>query len=290
MLRAQKGLARRLYLSVYNAAGSPAAPVSAPTVTVTGSDGTIHVNAQASTALTAETGVYTYDLSPANATATIDNLTVLWAYTIDSKAQTATDTVMVVSSRLCSPQVIDDSLNRGGTSSNYTARKIQIALSYAEDAFERVTAPWFATRYATATVDGNGLETDLVLPKAPVIRVRSATVAGTAISSTDLAALVVYEDAGIVAAARAGVWATGRKNVTIGYEYGYADPPGDVARAVALIATSILSDGPWDDRGFGVSTDGGFVRLLTAGVSGAAFSIPEVQATVKNYSRVPGLQ
>jgi hypothetical protein len=42
----------------------------------------------------------------------------------------------------------------------------------------------------------------------------------------------------------------------------------------------MLVDGPWDDRGYGVVDEGGFARLLTAGVSGASFSIPEVQAAL----------
>lgn len=57
----------------------------------------------------------------------------------------------------------------------------------------------------------------------------------------------------------------------------------DISRAIVLLAGARLVNGPADDRGFAVSGDGGMVRMLTAGVGGAKFSIPDVEAAYKRH-------
>lgn len=79
-------------------------------------------------------------------------------------------------------------------------------------------------------------------------------------------------------------WPAGTYTVT--YTYGPDTREDFISRAIVLIATSILADGPWDDRGYAVDDGTGLVRLLTAGVSGATFSIPEVQSALM-LVRVP---
>lgn len=70
---------------------------------------------------------------------------------------------------------------------------------------------------------------------------------------------------------------------TITYDHGQPALAPDVARAVALLAASRLADGPWDDRGYGVSGDGGHVALMTAGMGRSRFSIPQVQAAYQRH-------
>lgn len=65
-------------------------------------------------------------------------------------------------------------------------------------------------------------------------------------------------------------------------DHGFPALDRDAARAVAMLASAMLADGPWDDRGAAVGEGGTMVRLLTAGVGGAKFSIPEVQAFYKS--------
>jgi hypothetical protein len=71
------------------------------------------------------------------------------------------------------------------------------------------------------------------------------------------------------------------------YATGLPAPPDDVARAIAILASSYMADGPWDDRGYAITDDGGGVRLLTAGVGRAFFSIPAVEAAARRH-RIPG--
>lgn len=72
------------------------------------------------------------------------------------------------------------------------------------------------------------------------------------------------------------------------YLHGERGLAADVGRAVAMLAASALADGPWDDRAYGVTGEGGMVRLLTAGVSGARFSIPAVQTAYARH-RMPSV-
>lgn len=291
MLRAQKGLVQRIYLDAYDAAGSPAT-LTSPTVTITRkSDGSTVVTA-ATVLEGTEVGSYYYDLLPADSTSSIDTLTVTWNYTADSVAQSQVDTVDVVANRLCSPRLIDDSLSRGGTSIDYSARRIQVALSAAEHLFEAATdVPW-CERFGQTTLDGPNWWRAytyqqahyLVLPVYPLRTVTKVTQDGTDLTASQLAALKVYESGRVYNPVS---WNTGHGNLVVSYTYGVAATPPAVSRAVSLVATAILADGPFDDRGFGVTTDGGFVRLLTAGVGGAYFSIPEVQSVVKALGRTP---
>jgi hypothetical protein len=284
-LRVQQGLSTRLYLDVYSTAGGPKGSVS-PTVTITRlSTGAALVTAASATAGDT-TGSYYYDL-PASCVDLIDTLTVVWSFTADSVAQTQTDTVDVVGNRLAPHRLVDDSLNRGGTSGDYNARKAQIALSVAENLFEGATNKAWTTRFGRTTLDGPNWWRGytyrrahfLVLPVYPVTALRSVTVNSTVQTTSDY---TLYPDGRVYSPTS---WSTGHQNVVIDYEYGEAQTPLAVQRAVAILASSILADGPWDDRGFGATTDGGFVHLLTAGVGGALFSIPEVQSAVKSFGR-----
>lgn len=79
----------------------------------------------------------------------------------------------------------------------------------------------------------------------------------------------------------------GDGTATYVFATGLPAPPDDVSRAVAILASSYMADGPWDDRGYAITDDAGGVRLLTAGVGRAMFSIPAVEATAKRH-RIPG--
>jgi len=284
VLRVEQGLVTRLWLSTYTPDGSAGTPTSLPAVTIDSArrNATILTDAPSSYA---QAGLYYFDLSPstptdAGATELLDELTLTWEYALSGADQVVQEQVLVVGQRLASTRAIDDILNRGGTATDYEARTVAAALQYAEDAFEEACDRAFSTRWATVTLDGTGT-LDLFAPHYPIQSVLTATVDGLSVTVQDLE---VYDTGRIY---NPSGWASGRRNVTLTYEYGSVAVPAPASRAVALIATSALADGPWDDRGFGVSTDGGFVRLLTAGVSGAAFSIPEVQAAVHAYRRTP---
>lgn len=281
MLRAQMGLVQRVYLSVYAAAGTTGSGLQAlPTVTVASArSGTNIVTAAATTA--AGSGLYYYDLLPSNSTSQLDDLTLTWSYTYESAAQTQTDLVRVVGQRLTSLEAVDASLGRGGAAANYTHRQKDLAVQAAEEALEAEIIKAFAPRYGTASVDGNSRSDWITLPDYPVQSLLTIAVDGT---SKTVGNFTLYPETGRVKSTNSE-WTTGDRNVTVTYTHGWTSVPMDVSRAVTLIASSLLADGPWDDRGYGVTTDGGFVRLLTAGVGATAFSIPEVQAVVNRHRR-----
>lgn len=282
MLRAQKGLVQRVYLSVYAAAGTAGTGLQAiPTVSVTSARSGSEIVTDAATVASGN-GLYYYDLLPSNSTSQLDTLTVTWEYTYESASQSQVDTVAVVDSRLTSLEAVDNQLGRGGTADSYTHRQKDLAVQAAEEAIEQECLRAFTGQYATATLDGYGLSRFLHLPDYPALSLISVSIDGTAKTVSDF---TLYPDTGRVYSELAAWTSTTPQNVVVKYTHGETSVPMDVSRAVTLIASSLLADGPWDDRGFGVTTDGGFVRLLTAGVGSTAFSIPEVQATVNRWRR-----
>ncbi len=277
MDRFLKQTAPQLRVTFLSAAtGLPVDATGTPTVTITREDGTALVTGANTTKVTGETGIYSYTLTPAQ-TADLDVLTAAWSGEVEGTSQTYTTEAEIVGAHLCSIAQIDAELNRGGTASTYDIDDKHAARNAATEAFESETRQAFSPRYGRVSLDGTS--GDLLLPHRP-LSVTSGTVDGTALTSTELADLEVYDSGLLYNPAN---WATGRRNVVLKITYGHRYPPADVSRAVAILAAHLLKDGPFDDRGYGVTEEGGAVRLLTAGVQGARFSIPEVEATAQRY-------
>lgn len=187
----------------------------------------------------------------------------------------------------CTIEQIDAVLNRGGTAEDYELQDKQAARDAATGAFEQKAN--LCTRLAerTDTLDAIPGE-DLFLPVARPLRVTELTINGGLVASDTVEVLT---EEGVLF--RRGGWGganvsmgAGRRAIVVTYDYGYDETPADLSQAIATLAASLLKDGPFDDRGYGVTDDGGFVRLLTAGVGKASFSIPEVQAALLRY-RIP---
>lgn len=176
----------------------------------------------------------------------------------------------------CTVEQIEAFLDRGGSSADYTAQSVLNARTVATEALEQECGVAFREKPRTDVLTGTS-DTDLLLPVARPLEVTVATIDGTDVLAD------VMVDTLIGALYRAEGWSSERYGVTVTYTHGYATTPADASRAIAMLAASLIKDGPFDDRGFGVTDDGGFVRLLTAGVSGAAFSIPDVEAVRRRY-------
>lgn len=89
----------------------------------------------------------------------------------------------------------------------------------------------------TATLDGTGTDA-LLLPELPVSRAGTVLVDGTAITDYTLSGN------GLLLRGSAGsdprpIWPSGRQNVTVTYDHGYAD--ADIPRSVRMVALSIAS-------------------------------------------------
>jgi hypothetical protein len=76
---------------------------------------------------------------------------------------------------------------------------------------------------------------------------------------------------------------------TVAYEHGMDYPPPRVARAALLLAKRWLVEGPVDDRATSFSTETGTFALVTPGMRGATTDIPEVNATINQYSAGVGV-
>lgn len=173
---------------------------------------------------------------------------------------------------LCSLEDIDLELNRGGTASAYTTDAKTAARAAASAAFEREAGVAFTPRTASTLLRRSS--SAVLFPNARVLDV--AAVEGPDGPWADITGVYVDEGA---------VYGLGYASLplTVTYRHGYEECPADVSRAVAILAGSILKDGPYDDRGYGVTDEGGTVRLMTAGMGSASFSIPDVQSALARY-------
>ena len=176
----------------------------------------------------------------------------------------------------CTVEQIEAFLDRGGSSAAYTAQAVLDARLVATEALEQECGVAFREKSRTDTLTGTS-SPDLLLPVPRPLAVTVATIDGTSVLGD------VTVDTLLGSLYRAEGWSSERYGVSLTYTHGYATTPADVSRAVAMLAASLVKDGPFDDRGFGVTDDGGFVRLLTAGIGGAAFSIPDVEAVRRRY-------
>lgn len=183
------------------------------------------------------------------------------------------------SANACTIAQIDAYLNRGGVASEYDDALKIAGREAATVAFEKEAHR--AVRLKTQTDVLDGTSGSYIFPSVPnPIAVTAFTVNGVVTTFTDI---VVRTDGTLY---RAAGWSADTNGLTVTYTHGMTSTPADVSNAIAVLAASMIKDGPYDDRGYGVTDDGGFVRLMTAGVSGASFSIPEVQAALMRY-RLP---
>lgn len=267
-----------IQVTFYDATGVAADATGTPTVTITRADGTVVVSNAATTKVTPGTGIYKYTVTPAQ-TATLDNLQASWSGVIAGTTQTFLTYVDVVGGFLFGLVDLDAQLQ---SPSSYTAvQKIAIR-TLAEDAFEEACGVAFVPRYARETI-ATPIGTVLLTAWPRLRKVRSATVAGTALSSSDLTALLVSR-AGEVT--RSTVWQASMASdsqTTIAYEHGYDRPPARVSQAVLRLAKTWLVKGPVDDRATQIATDVGTINLFTPGIRGAVFGIPEVDQVADMY-------
>jgi hypothetical protein len=98
---------------------------------------------------------------------------------------------------------------------------------------------------------------------------------------TELAA-IVPSGPGVIYTANG--WTRGFGNYSISYEHGYSEPPARIRQAALLWAKSVLVKGPIDDRTTSFSNDEGTFSLATPGMRGSWTGIPEVDATIQQYS------
>lgn len=115
--------------------------------------------------------------------------------------------------------------------------------------------------------------------------------AGPAVLATTVNGVAVDHDVTPVTVGRGGLVRRSRgafgNAAELTYEYGYDAPPGRVKRAVRIGTAAWLAqelDSPIPDRATSWSTDAGTFSVVTAGVRGALFDVPELNAVVQAYA------
>lgn len=248
------------------------------TIGITRADGTTLVAAgTATTGTGAAARSYTLDTDD---TALLDTLTATWT----SPTKGTLTTVVEVAGGFLFTISEARTVKPLDSTATYTAAQIAAARTMAEQALEDACGQAFVPRYSIETFHGTGADTLLLKPR--LRAVRTASVDGTALVGTDLTGLVAMPSGELW---RQAYWTYGRGNVTIGYEHGHDTPPLRVSRAAILLAKHFLVDGPFDDRATSISTDDGTFSLVTPGLRGSAFGIPEVDAVVQRYDVSVGI-
>lgn len=240
------------------------------TVTVTRADGTAVVTDAA--AINQADGVFSYNLAAAE-NDRLDVLTATWTTPLGTFV-TETE---VVGGFLFSVSELTDMLTSSRVTGTYTVDQIIEIRTLAEEALEDACGVAFVPRYTQTTVSGTGGTVMLLAPRTTALR--AVSVDGVAQTVTDEAF-----DATTGAVYWPDTWTAGTSNIVVGYEHGYRYPPARVKRAALLLAKSWLIAGPIDDRTTSLSTEDGTFSLATPGVRGSVFGIPEVDATVQQYS------
>lgn len=244
------------------------------TVTVKRLDGTAVTSGAAGHA---GIGQYTFTLP---AQPLLDALTVDWAGTVAGNPLTDRDIVEVVGGFLFG---IAEARNKPPALSTqvYPDAGLEAERVGVEQECEIICGQAFVPRFARIALSSRGTDA-LLLPVANVRAVRAVTVAGTAWSAPDVAALVP-EDSGVLYRPGCVPWPAGR--VILEVEHGWDYPPEGIRTAAMLRLRSSLgqfsSQVPQRAISFTVQ-DGGVYRLSTP--SRDRTGVPDVDGPYARYT------
>lgn len=217
-------------------------------------------------------GAYAFDLD-AEKTATIDRLTATWSSEDAVAGRSEHDVVgghfhTIKALRRMDP--LEDA-------DKYPTEQLLECRDLAAYALEEACHVAFVERFATwsAIADGGAF----LIPRIGIREIRWATIAG---ESVDLETLSLATGGAVH-----GLELPEGSLVEVGFTFSLTEaPPARVARAARLIAREVAfedEDAALSPRATSQSTDDGTFSLVTAGVAGAAFDLPEVNAVVSEY-------
>ena len=248
---------------------------TAATVTITSArSGAIATGASATIA----PNLLTYTLAPM---ANVDRLSVAWSVTLGGVAQIFYSTVEIVGAEVVSLDEIRR-LKPFEDAARFPDHLLAEARDQILDSLEDAAGVFFAPTYFEARTNGSG-STDLFLPVARPRAINSVSVSGTEMDATALSALLFTENGILVHGS--GKWTSGRLNVVVKGEAGHLVPPARVGRAVALGVRRTLVETGVSDRATSITnSDGTSENLITSGVRGNLFDIPEMNAILQTYT------
>lgn len=246
----------------------------------------------ASGTATAGTGTNprTYALGAAM-TGDLDLLTVTWTTTNLGTVTTTHEVVGAFLFTVAEARAFDNAALASTT--KYPTATIEEARARITDEFEGICGVSFIPRYRTVTVNGTG-RSGLVLDRMEVTAVRSVETRSGAVwtaYTTDELDDVLVESWGLITRDTLGTFASGNRNVRIGFEHGYAAVPLDIKRAALMALRYELVSNDVSSRAISISNDQGTTQLWTPGISGrgsAVHPLPEVDRVLQQHiAKVP---
>lgn len=266
------------------------------TVTITNSDG----NAVATDAATGGSGTNprTYSLTPAQ-TAQLTTLTAVWTSAGDGSLAANTEVTTYA-------EVVGDLLFTLAEARTFDGGALSDTAKYSDatlielramiaDAFALRCGVPFGRRYTRQVLDGSGTSR-LMLPHIHIGDVRSIETRNrgeqtwTAFTADELADVLV-DSWGRIERESLGTFPAGRRNVRVGYEHGIERVPLEISRAALLVLRDVAVKSNVDDRATSFTDEfGARTFVVQAGVRGALYSIPEVNAILQEHTdRIPGV-
>jgi hypothetical protein len=276
--RLVRGVAGVLRFQPVDSEGEPATTSATVTVGVVRSDGSEVLAPGTATVTVGTARTVTVPLAEMVAT---DLLTATWA--VDG-VDVASSTVEVVGGVYLSVSAIrqlETALTDAGA---YPDTAVKAARAEVETMFEDVCRRAFVPRFRVDVLEGCG-GPNLVVRRPDVRSVRwvKVTDSNGAERSLDVSQIAA-DDVGVLRRFGLYQWPYGR--ITVGYEYGFDQPPADMLRAVVVAVRARLNlfrSGVPDRAVSFQQIDGGTVTLATPGTYGWVTGIPEVDEVIKRY-------
>ena len=172
--------------------------------------------------------------------------------------------------------------------SRFTDAELVAAHDWIVAIIERECETSFIGGSVTETLNGSG-GSALFLSEPYVQSVESVTVDGVALTSAEIAVLLVQN--GAVYYSSGAYWpASARGNITVTYTAGYsAAVPEDLKQAALRAARNwLLTTDAWsgvDTRATSISNEYGNIQLSIASADGRPTGIPDVDATITAWAR-----
>lgn len=225
-------------------------------------------------------GVYTYVIP---SQPLVDCLTLDWAGTVGGAAVTVRDYVEIVGGFYFDLATARRQL--GLSAADWSTQDLADKRTQVEQECDAITFRAFVPRFARVALSGTNTPY-LGTPHGQLRSLRAVTVAGTAWSAPDVAAVGVSE--AMLIRDSGAIWPRGTRNIIAEYEYGEDYPPAEISDKGILRLRSTLATGksqiPDRATSFQVA-EGGVYRLSTP--SRQRTGIPDVDAVYERYTRQP---
>lgn len=240
--------------------------------------------------VTVDSGVPTHSSHPliyaldATLLEKLDTYTLVWGGEIDGNPWEWVDEVELVGGYLfeiAEIRAFDRTFENANKYPTQTLRDVRTAV---EQVIEGPTAGRiaFVPRGRRVTVNGNGVSAGQRVPDFAVREIYSASINGTALTETEIDAIVCDDNWLWRSVSQA--WAGGHRNVELHYAHGLDRVPAPIKRAALILAREYLVTSPLPGRATATSIGDQMFRLTVAGRDGVT-GLPDVDAAIAQHGR-----